>query len=188
MSVTIGYCKSVNQGEILGRAQTCILTKKKYQVAGYIVYYSQYFSYLSFVIAELVVKLRPLVSGITKEQEIKEAKAVILCAYHKHSATLMDPNHEDPHHSCRISRVHRTLCESIRRTDQILSCLLERRAVTQQERELIRSQTNDYQWVSHLLDVISTKPVSAYQCFLDALESTHQHHLCRLLECEGHSF
>jgi len=115
---------------------------------------------------------------------------MVLNTYYRRSSGSVDlTKYEDCDHVQKIKRVHQTLCEFIRHPDQILTSLVERRAVTQvtqQEHESIRSQTTLYQWTSHLLDVLSTKPASAYKCFLEVLDATHQHHLHLLLEEKGY--
>jgi len=139
------------------------------------------------VCTELAVSLHSFVHGPSKETQIKESKELVLNTYYRHSSGSVDvANNEDCDHVQKISRVYQTLCESIRHPGQILAMLFERRAMTQQEQDSIRSQTNLYQWTSHLLDLLSAKPASAYKCFLEALDATQQHHLRLLLDEKGY--
>jgi len=137
------------------------------------------------VFTELTVRIRPFVHGPRNEAQIKDAKEIVLNTYYRRSGPV---NTKDLNHSEKIKRVHQTLCEFIRHPDRLLSILFEKRAVTQQEHESIRSQTTLYQWASSLLDVLSVKPVSTYQNFLQALDITNQYHLHRLLEEKGYLF
>jgi len=139
------------------------------------------------VCTELAVSLHSFVHGPSKETQIKESKELVLNTYYRHSSGSVDvTNNEDCDHVQKIKRVYQTLCECIRHPDRILTTLFERRAVTQQEQESIRSQTTLYQWTSRLLDVLSVKPASAYKCFLEALTATQQHHLRLLLDEKGY--
>jgi len=138
------------------------------------------------IYTEVSVSLSTFVHGPSRETQIKEAKELVLNTYCKRiSGTVNVSNHEDCDHVQKIIRAHQTLCEFIRHPDQILAWLFERKAVTQQEHESIRSHTTLYQWASHLLDVLSVKPASTYECFLAALDATKQQHLHRLLEEKG---
>jgi len=130
------------------------------------------------------VGLHSFVHGPSRETQIKDSKEIVLNTYYKRSGSVNASNSED--HVQKIMRVYQTLCEFIRHPDQILTSLFEKRAVTQQEHESIRSQTTLYQWTNHLLDVLSVKPASAYKHFLEALDATQQHHLRRLLEEKGY--
>jgi len=140
--------------------------------------------YLIFIVfTELAGSLHSFVYGPSKETEIKEAKEMVLNTFYRRSSGSVNVTVCD--HVQKIKRVYQTLCESIRHPGQILARLFERRAVSQQDQDSIRSQTNLYQWTSHLLDVLSAKPASAYKCFLEALDATQQHHLHLLLDEKG---
>jgi len=138
------------------------------------------------IFTELAVSLHSFVHGPSKETQIKEAKEMVLNTYYRRLGSVNVTDNEDCDHVQKIKRVYQTLCESIRHPDQILTSLFEGRAVMQQEQESIRSQTIPYQWSSHLLDVLSVKPASAYKCFLEALDATQQHHLHLLLDEKGY--
>jgi len=105
---------------------------------------------------------------------------IVRNAYHKHSSPVKESDH-----SQKLKRVQQTVCESIRRLDPILSTLLVKRALLSHERETILAHTTVYQRATHLMDVLSAKPVTVYQYFLEALDETQQHHLHRLLEEKG---
>jgi len=113
---------------------------------------------------------------------------MVLNTYYRRSGlvNVTRPNNENGDHVQKIKQVYQTLCGSLRHPDEILTSLFERRAVTQQEQDSIRSQTNPFQWTSHLLDVLCAKPASAYKRFLEALDATQQHHLHLLLDNIGY--
>ena len=136
-------------------------------------------------VSEVASRLSPFLKKPINEEQIKKSKSLVLTAYYRRSSSLNVTNQKQSDNPEKIKRVHQTLCEFIRHPDEILSNLFQRRAVTQQEQELIKSQTTIYQWASHLLDVLCAKPVSAYKYFLEALDSTQQHHLHCLLEEKG---
>jgi len=137
--------------------------------------------YVYFV--EILVKLSPFLTGQIAEKQIRDATTTVLATYHKMSGLLR--RYSD--HGEKISRVHQTLCDCIRRTDQILASLREARAVTPQEYEYISfKQSVPHEEVTRrLLDVISGKSAATYRCFLNALDATGQHHLHRHLEDRG---
>jgi len=139
------------------------------------------------VFTEVAGSLHSFVNGPSRETEIKEAKEMVLNTYYRRSSDSANVTmNKDCDDVQKIKRVYQTLCESIRHPGEILARLFERRAATQRDQDSIRSQTNLYQWTSHLLDLLSTKPASAYKCFLEALDATHQHHLHLLLDEKGH--
>ena len=123
-----------------------------------------------------MLQLDSIVSEQTNQDKIKFAKARVLAAYLRQPGSI---------HQQKIQRVQNILCESIRRGDQILTSLLEKKAVTLEEYNFIKTETNVYRWSNLLLDVLSAGPVSSYECFLETLDATHQHELRRLLEEEG---
>jgi len=135
---------------------------------------------LYFIFADLTKTFHTFVDGPVKRELINDAKTIVRAAYKKHSNQVQESDH-----SQKLKRVQQTVCESIRRLDPILSTLLVKRALTLQERETILAQTTVYQRATHLLDVLSDKPVTAYEYFLEALDETQQHHLHRLLEEKG---
>jgi len=128
------------------------------------------------VFADLLIKLHILVGEPNHQYRIKEAKAVVLAAYFNHSGSR---------HGQKIKRVQNTLCESVRRRNEILTNLLERKVITLSVYESIKSETTAYKQTNLLLDVLSAGPVSSYQCFLEALDDSDQHHLHCLLEDKG---
>ena len=91
-------------------------------------------------------------------------------------------------HARDIARVRETLVESMRRVDRLVAALFQGRHVSDRERQRINSQPTVFDKVDQLLDVISKKPVEAYQCFLRALENTRQSHLSDLLNNPGFAF
>jgi len=121
-----------------------------------------------------------LVDGPEKRELINDAKTIVRVAYHKHSSPVKESDHNQ-----KLKLVQQTVCESIRRLDPILSTLLVKRALTLHEHATILAQTTVYQRATHLLDVLSDKPVTAYQYFLETLDETQQHHLHRLLAENG---
>jgi len=140
------------------------------------------------VLTELAGSLHSFVYAPSRDAQIKEAKELVLNTYYGRSGSVDVTNNvfEECDHVQKIKRVYQSLSESIRHPGQILARLFERRAVTQQEQDSIRSQTNLYHWTSHLLDLLSAKPASAYKCFLEALDATQQHHLHLLLDEKGY--
>jgi len=140
-----------------------------------------------FVLTELAGSLHSFVHRRGREAQIRESKELVLNTYYRHSSGSVDvTNNADDDHVQKIRRVHQTLCGSLRHPDEILTSLFERRAVTQPDQESIQSQRTLYQWTSHLLDVLSAKPASAYKCFLEALDATQQPHLRLLLDNIGY--
>jgi len=137
------------------------------------------------LIADIADKLRLLIHGSITDEQIKDAKDLVLASYYKRLGSSLDPDHVAPDHIKKMKRVHQTCCESIRRTDLILERLLKKRAVTAQEQESIQCQPTFFQKADHLLSVLSLKPLSAYQHFLETLDATNQHHLHSLLEENG---
>jgi len=137
------------------------------------------------IFADIADKLRLLIKGSITDEQIKDAKALVLTSYYKLLGSSSDPDHVESDHCQKMKRVHQICCEFIRRTDQILSRLFQKRAVTHEEQESIQSQTTFFQKANHLLLVISSKQLSAYQDFLEALDATNQHHLHSLLEENG---
>jgi hypothetical protein len=88
-------------------------------------------------------------------------------------------------HGVTIQRARLQLVDLIRRTDQIITVLLQNAALTTQEYERLRSQTNTCDSIQTLLDLLKEKPDFAYNLFLEALKNTNQEHLYRLLTEKG---
>jgi hypothetical protein len=88
-------------------------------------------------------------------------------------------------HGVTIQRARLQLADLIRRTDQIITVLLQNAALTTQEYERLRSQTNTCDSIQTLLDLLMEKPDFAYNLFLEALKNTNQEHLYRLLTEKG---
>ena len=84
-----------------------------------------------------------------------------------------------------IQRVRTQLVESMRRVNRLVAALYQARHLSDQERQRIHSQPTMFDRASELLDVLSKKPMEAYQCFLDALIRTNQSHLADLLTNTG---
>ena len=84
-----------------------------------------------------------------------------------------------------IQRERLQLVDLIRRTDQIFTVLLQNAALTTQEHDRLRSQTNTCDSIQTLLDLLKEKPDFAYNSFLEALKNTNQEHLYRLLTEKG---
>lgn len=126
---------------------------------------------------ELLSELSKLICGQAAEMEINQAVQEVLTAYNQNSDTSK--------HCLKMKQVRHKLGNFIRRTDQILTILFQKRAVTLQEYEAIQSQSTYHNWTKSLIDVLLIKPVTAYHCLLDALISTNQLHLSCLLTGEG---
>ena len=90
-----------------------------------------------------------------------------------------------PSHVRDIQRVRTQLVESMRRVNRLVAALYQARHLSDQERQRINSQPTMFDRANQLLDVLSKKPMEAYQCFLDALISTNQSHLAHLLRNTG---
>ena len=90
-------------------------------------------------------------------------------------------------HARDIARVRETLVESIRRVDRLVRALYQARHLSDGELQRINSLTTIFDKVDQLLDVISEKPVEAFQCFLGALSDTNQSHMNDLLINPGYS-
>jgi len=133
--------------------------------------------YVKFL--ELVVIFDRFVKGTDNEKLIKRAKDLVVTAYFNSA--------EDSDHCKKINRVQDMLTKSIRRTDEIISKLLQERAITQLEYESLTFKTFIYERVENLLSMLCRKDDSAYQCFLHALDGTNQQHLRRTLEEIGQS-
>ena len=88
-------------------------------------------------------------------------------------------------HVQNIARVRVTLVESIRRVDRLVAALYQERHLDGQERQRITSQSNLFDKVQQLLDIISAKSLEAYQCLIRALKCTNQEHLSDLLTNAG---
>ena len=88
---------------------------------------------------------------------------------------------DQPSHVRYIQRVRTQLVESMRRVNRLVAALYQARHLSDQERQRINSQPTMFDRANELLDVLSKKPMEAYQCFLDALISTNQSHLVELL-------
>ena len=89
-------------------------------------------------------------------------------------------------HGAKITGVYQQLVDSLRRTDLILTTLLQNKFLKHSEYAVIKTHASVYEVVQHLLDVLIIKPPEAYACFLEALKATQQPHLFLLLEdnCE----
>ena len=92
---------------------------------------------------------------------------------------------DQPSHVRDIQRVRTQLVESMRRVNRLVAALYQARHLSDQERQRIKSQPTMFDRASELLDVLSKKPMEAYQCFLDALMSTNQSHLVGLITNTG---
>lgn len=119
------------------------------------------------------------ITGFDAESEIKRDVSKVQAAYNQRSDTL-----QQSEHCLKMKRVSQTLGDVIRRTDQILSLLFEKKAVTSQEYDLVQSQSTIHKWTQSLIDVLCKKPVSGYECLLYALDTTQQQHLSQMLSGE----
>jgi len=147
------------------------------------IFLNKLFSYVKVDVmcsTEILVKVHPFICDPIKEKEIQAAKSCVLTNYYRrYKSTAVS------HHGQKMNRVHGRLCEFIRRTDQILSYLLERKKLTLQEYESISAETTTHDVADHLLRLLCSKPASAYQSLLQVLDVSNQHHLHCLLEDEG---
>jgi len=101
------------------------------------------------IFIEITCQLHRLVDGQTNKELIKEAKSFAISAYFNRSGTITVSIHVQ-----KIKRVHKTLCEFLRRADQVLSSLLQMKAITFPEYESIRSGKTVYQRACDLLDMV----------------------------------
>ena len=90
-----------------------------------------------------------------------------------------------PAHVQDMGRVGTQLVESMRRVDRLVAALFQARHLSDKERQRINSQPTMFDRADQLLDELCKKPLDAYQCFLEALASTKQEHLCDLLAGAG---
>jgi len=128
----------------------------------------------------MIVDLKQFLDEKDRDKEIYDAREMILNICSERSGIKSGLEH-----SRKIERVRGKFGDAIRRTDRILESLYQKKAVTTQEYELINSQKTGFAVTNQLLDVISVKPVGAYQCLLEALDATHQGHLHQLIEDNG---
>jgi len=129
---------------------------------------------------EVSVKLSHFVCGAVPEKVLKDAKSRLLATYHKRSASVTDTDHGQ-----KMKRVQHLLCDLIRRTGRILNTLMEKRVLTNKEYDTISHDCTVHKLTERLINVLSDKPESGYEMFLEALDATNQNHLHRLLEEEG---
>ena len=88
-------------------------------------------------------------------------------------------------HGAKIARVRQQLVDCLRRTDVILTSLLQKHYLTPNEYQQIKSHPCTHEVVQHLLDVVTEKSEAVFGCFLNALNSTRQEHLYHLLMEDG---
>ena len=127
--------------------------------------------------------MNSLVQGEQAALEIEEAIREV-CTMYKQPAG----SHQQSDHGRKMESVCDKLGANIRRTDQILSFMLQNKALILKELDGIKhDHPTVYEWTKRLTDVLRTKPTASYKCFIDALNKTGQQHLTCLLEDEGNS-
>lgn len=129
--------------------------------------------------AELVGDFQRLIYGSISETDVECETRDVLSVYTECTmGAILD-------HVSKLRRSAQKLTETIRRMDRILMHLFEKKAISQRHYDVIRSKLTVHEQTISLVDVLRAKPANAYVCFLDALRSTGQQHLCDLLEHYG---